>query len=460
MRKLSTIGLLAALAASFAVPAAAQQETPAQCKVYGFIGNYMMFDTREVSAGSQDLFFYMPKDRKMSGDVDENATPSFRMLTLMSRLGLNVSGYRIGDTKVTGILEGDFYCMNGSTATFRLRQAYMGILWDNLVLGDLLLNVGQTWHPMAVDMPHVTNVEMGSPFNPFNWSPQIMANWTVGKFTWTGGILYPMQFLPVGPIYTTSPVWDDYTNSYQPKTTYSTTKSAEFSKYGMIPEVYVGVTFQSGGFVGKLGGDFFSIMPRWYAPAITIVDEATKELAFDYGNTTLLKARMFAISPFVFLQYTKGSFQIKAKSILAQAGDHMNLLSGYAGSYSWKKHALEYTPMQDWASYISFQAGRKVQFMCMLGYMQQLGTTKSVFAYLANDRLNTLWLNTAADAKIQRAFRATPTLVYNLGKLSFSLEYNCTGAWFGEGDRNRGGLYTTGHWLLNHRIQQLIKYSF
>ena len=438
----------------------AQEETPPHFKPYGFVANYMVFDTREVSAGTQDLFFFMPKDVKMSDGVDQNANPSFRMLTLTSRLGLQVSDYRIGDTKVTGTLEGDFYCMSGSTATFRLRHAYMGILWDNLVLGDLLLNVGQTWHPMAADLPHVNNVEMGSPFNPFNWSPQIMAHWTVGKFTWTGGILYPMQFLPVGPIYSTNPVWNDNSGQYVPKTTYSTTRSGDFNKYGMIPEVYLGISFQSGGFLGRAGANFFSIMPRWYAPEITIVDEATKELAFDYDNTSLLKARLYAISPFLFLQYTHGSFQIKAKSILAQAGDHMNLLSGYAGTYNWNKHALEYTPMQDWASYLSFQAGRKFQFLCMLGYMQQLGTTKSVFAYLANDRLNTLWLNTVADGKIQRAFRATPTLAYHLGKLTFSLEYNCTGAWFGEGDRNRGGLYGTGHWVLNHRVEQMIKYSF
>ena len=228
----------------------------------------------------------------------------------------------------------------------------------------------------------------------------------------------------------------------------------------MIPEVYVGVAFKSGGFLGKAGANFFSSMPRWQAPAITIVDEATKELSFDYDHTSMLKARLYAISPFVFLQFTKGSFQLKAKSVLAQSGEHMNLLSGYAGTYNWSKHALEYTPMQDWASFISFQAGRKFQFLCMLGYMQQLGTTKSVFAYRANDRLNTLWLNTSADNKIQRAFRATPTLAYNLGKLTFSLEYNCTGAWFGEGDRNRGGLYDTGHWVLNHRVEQMVKFNF
>jgi hypothetical protein len=287
-----------------------------------------------------------------------------------------------------------------------------------------------------------------------------MAHWTVGKFTWTGGILYPMQFLPVGPAYTTETVWDASSGQYVPKIVYGTAKSAEYNRYGMIPEVYLGVSFQSGGFLGRAGANLFSSMPLWAAPAITIVDEATKELAFDYDHLSILKARLYAVSPFLFLQFTHGSFQVKAKSILAQSGEHMNLLSGYAGTYNWNKHALEYTPMQDWASFLSFQVGRKFQLMCMLGYMQQLGTTKSVFAYRANDRLNTLWLNTSADAKIQRAFRATPTLVYNWGNLAFSIEYNCTGAWFGEGDRNRGGLYETGHWVLNHRVEQMIKFSF
>jgi hypothetical protein len=47
-----------------------------------------------------------------------------------------------------------------------------------------------------------------------------------------------------------------------------------------------------------------------------------------------------------------------------------------------------------------------------------------------------------------------------LGKLTFAIEYNCTGAWFGEGLRNIGGLYTTGHWVLNHRVEQMVKFSF
>ena len=451
--------LLAALSAlGPALVCSAQEETPAKVRVYGFIRNYTVFDTREVSAGIQDLYFYMPKDVKMSDGEDENAVPSLRMLSLTSHFGAQISGYQIGNTKVSGTIEGDFYCMNGSMAAFRLRHAYMGILWDNLVLGDLLLNVGQTWHPMAADLPNVTNLETGAPFNPVNRSPQIMVHWTVGKFTWTGGILYPMQFLPVGPTSTTTPVWYGLSGEYLPVTTYGSTKSADYNKYGMVPEVYLGVSFHSGGFLGRLGVNMFSSLPRWEAPAVTIVDEATRELTYDFTDTHVMKARLFAFSPMLFLQYTHGSFQVKAKSVLAQSGEHLNLLSGYGVTFNWKRHALEYTPMQDWASFLSFQFGRKFQFMSMFGYMQQLGTTKALFADQTNRR--PLWLNTAADANIQRAVRATPTLVYNLGNLAFSLEYNCTAAWFGTGQRNRGGIFETGHWVLNHRVEQMIKFSF
>jgi len=439
----------------------AQDETPAKLRLYGFIRNYLVYDTRAVDAGTQDLYFYMPKDRSLQEDgTDLNAAPSFRMLALTSRLGLDISGYRIGDTQVSGIIEGDFYCMSGSTAAFRLRQAYASILWDNMVLGDLTLNVGQTWHPMAADLPHVTNLETGAPFNPFNRSPQIMAHWSVGNFTWTGGILYPMQYLPVGPSSTTGPSWDVWRKEYSPQTTYATVKSAAFVKNGLIPEVYLGVSYSRGGFLGKAGVNLFSIRPGWEAPAITVIDAATRELTYDYDTRSVIRERLFAVSPFVYLQYSSGSFQIRAKSILAQAGEHMNLLSGYGATFDWKRQRMAYTPMRDWASFVSFQVGRRIRFMTMLGYMQQLGTTKSLFNYELSDFRNSIWLNTSADSHIQRAFRATPTLAYNLGKLTFSIEYNCTGAWFGEGRRNIGGLYTAGHWVLNHRIQQMVRFSF
>ena len=100
----------------------------------------------------------------------------------------------------------------------------------------------------------------------------------------------------------------------------------------------------------------------------------------------------------------------------------------------------------------------------LLGYMKQLGTTKDLTD-------NQLWLNSAADTKIQQAFRATPTVAWNLGKFTVSLEYNLTAAEIGNSkaagysaDAARGarGLFAAGdtHWLLNHRFICMTKFNF
>ena len=165
-------------------------------------------------------------------------------------------------------------------------------------------------------------------------------------------------------------------------------------------------------------------------------------------------------SPFLFLQYTKGMFQLRAKSILAQSGEQLNLLSGY-GVHSYNADGtITYTPMQDWASFVSFQYGKKFQVMAMLGYMKQLGTTKDLIAsgWPYGD---SLWINTAADTRIQQAFRATPTVAWNLGKFTVSLEYNLTAAEFGSGARNARGMWDgPKEWILNHRFICMTKFTF
>ena len=80
----------------------------------------------------------------MSDGVDLNATPSFRFLALTSRVGVDVSGYYIGNLHFGAKVEGDFYAglsaasktdeasayfpsnsKIGGTAQARLRQAYV-----------------------------------------------------------------------------------------------------------------------------------------------------------------------------------------------------------------------------------------------------------------------------------------------------------------------------------------------
>ena len=390
------LSIFALAALSTVLPA--QNETPAKYKLYGFIRNYAVFDSREVMAGTDDLYFYMPKDEAMIGDgIDNNANPSFRLLSLTTRLGLDVSGYQYGNMKIAGKVEADFYCKSGSTAVLRLRQAYIGLSWDKL-----LLTIGQTWHPMAVDMPHIVNLDK--------------------SVTLTGGILYGMQYLPVGPTSNTN---------------LATTKSADFMKYGLIPEVYAGLAIKPvSGLTAKLGANLYSIKPRRKDERGTLSD------------------RLTTVSPFVFLQYTgKNGFQVRAKSIFAQAGEHMNLLTGYGVSSINSDGSWDYTPMRSTASFVSLQYGKKWQFMGMAGYMRLLGTAKDL---VDTDHY---WFNTSGASNIRQMLRFTPTLAYNLGKLTLAIEYNLTSVQFGSGMDNQGLVRDDLHWIFNHRILTMVKFN-
>ncbi|HAC40878.1 MAG TPA: hypothetical protein DCF48_04845 [Rikenellaceae bacterium] len=419
MKKVILLAMAALLSGSAAF---AQEEKPAHFKLYGFIRNYLSADSRAVNAGTEDLYFYMPKGHDMKDGLDLNSGFNWRFVSLTTRLGVDVSGYKWGTMGVSGKVEADFYNLSGSVPVLRLRQAFMKLTWDN---SPVALTLGQAWHPMAADMPHMNNLETGAPFNPFNRSPQVTADIDLGSgVTLTASLLYLNHYLPTGPA----------------------GKTKDYYKYG-LPEAYLGVSYKSSKFLGRLGVDIVNMRPYR-----TLTDWRVQDASS--AKTIEVKSLLTTFSPFVFLQYTSGKFQLRAKSILAQAGEHMNLLSGYGVHAFNEDGTIEYTPMQDWASFVSFSYGKKFQVMGMLGYMKQLGTTQDLTD-------NNVWMNTSADVHIQQAFRATPTVAWNLGKFTVSLEYNLTAAEFGSGARNARGMWDGDkEWILNHRFICMTKFNF
>ena len=211
--------------------ATAQNEVLAHFKPYGFIRNYGIFDSRKSKSLTEEIFYLYPMDVDYTQNetADKNAVPDFKYQALTTRLGLNIVGYQYNKTRIEGKIEADFYCLNsgGNTPTLRMRQAYTRLYWDKRGkkgIADIDLTLGQTWHPMAADMPHGINLETGVPFNPFNRSAQAMLNVTLwNKLVLTGGIISQLQYRSTGPA--------GSTNNYQ--------------KYAMIPEAYFGVSFKA-----------------------------------------------------------------------------------------------------------------------------------------------------------------------------------------------------------------------
>ena len=388
-----------------------------QFKWYGFIRNYAVADSRESVYGTEDFFYYLPKDRNVVDGQDLNSERTFAFAAITSRLGLDVTGYQIEGWKVGAKLEADFYAgVSGVTGTalFRLRQAFL-----TMNKNAFTLKVGQAWHPMAADMPHVFALNTGAPFGPFSRTPQATMDLKLAEeLTLTASALWQMQYTSAGP----------------------NGASADYIKYAGTPEVYVGLGYKANGFAAKAGVDVLSIKPRHNDGVRKVSDRIT------------------TVSPFLYAEYSKGLFAVKAKTIFAQAGEHMNLNGGYGITSVTADGSYEYAPTRNSSSWVSFSYGKKAQFVLFGGYVRNFGTAKEL---VSSDK-NHIFFSKNSFSNMNRMFRVTPEFIYNLGKVAFGFEYELTGVQYGTfGSDDVRGLATENlHWIRNHRLQLMVKYTF
>ena len=403
---------IAALLSLSLLSASAQD---AKFKLYGFIRNYAVVDTRESVYGVEDFFYYVPKDVKIVDGQDLNAQSTYAFAALTSRLGLDISGYEVEGWKVGAKFEADFYAgVSGVTGTalFRLRQAFMTLAKDSFSL-----KIGQAWHPMATDLPHVMSLNSGAPFGPFSRTPQMTME---GRFSdnvsLTLSAIWQMQYTSAGP----------------------NGASADYIKYSGIPEIFMGLNYKSGGFTSRVGVDMLSIRPRHLNAA----------------GTAKVNDRITTFSPYLYAEYTGDMFSVKAKTIFAQAGEHMNLNGGYGVSAMNSDGSWEYTPTRNSSSWISLRYGKKVQAVLFGGYVRNFGTKDAL--------VGDLYFSKNSFSNMNRMYRIEPELVYNLGKVAFGLQYELTGIQYGSwGKDDRFGLATQDlHWVTNHRILLMAKYTF
>ena len=418
-------------------------------KFYGFIRNYFIYDSRESVSGTGDLFYYLPKDVNMQDGIDVNDTPSFRFLALTSRLGVDVSGYYIGNVHFGAKVEGDFYSglsnssnSNASvyfpgnskisgTATARLRQAYATITWKDLPLGkddkaSVGLKVGQAWHPMAADHPHLFDLEVGAPFGPFSRTPLVQMDANLGK-NWvvSAAAIWQMQYQSTGPV----------------------GGSAIYMKYGMTPEMYAALAYKTNGFLIRAGVDMVSIKPR----VLGKVDDKVVKVS----------DRKTSVLGYVYTQYTYKKFAVKAKTTFGEGGEHMNLMSGYAKVGENPDGSWNYASMRNSSSWLSLTYGKKWQGVLFLGYVKNLGLAEAASGPLAK---GDVYFCGNGFSNINQMYRINPQIIYNIGKLNVGLEYQWTSVQYGKYDDGKLNAHALAdkdlHWIGNHRVNMMVKYNF
>ncbi len=485
-RILLSIFSIATALTAFASETASQKETPVKdhlqnhFKLYGFIRNYFVYDSRESVSGTADLFYYLPKDVSIKNagtdyEMDQNATSSFRFLALTSRLGVDVSGYHIGNVHFGAKIEGDFYSGLSSvddvknpsvknlfpsnskimgTAAARLRQAYATITWKDLPMckdqkASVALKIGQAWHPMGSDMPHVFSLEAGAPFGPFSRTPQVTMDASLGNnWVLSASAIWQMQYQSAGPVGT----------------------SAIYMKYGKTPEIYLGLTYKYKGFLARAGADLVSIKPR--VLGTRVVDTPTEQNPTATTSYTVrVSDRKTSLLYYLYAQYSYKSFAIKAKTTFGEGGEHMNLMSGYAKVGENPDGSWNYASLRNSSSWLSMSVGKKWQGVLYLGYVKNLGLAKEADKPLAK---SDVYFCGNGFSNLNQMYRINPQLIYNIGKLNLGLEYQWTAVQYGEYQNNvyelgaapvvsldKRGLASEGlHWVGNHRINLMVKYNF
>lgn len=396
---------------------------------YGFVRNDFYYDSRENFETASGLFYVIPKDRDLNAlGEDLNDVSSSRFLSIATRIGVKVySNIPILKSQLMAQVETDFAGYSGSTTMLRIRQAFVKMdreKWSFLA--------GQTWHPMfGTVVPEVQSLATGSPFQPFNRSPQIRIDAkTFGnkgtEFRVFASAIYQFQYASVGP--------DGSSPKYQTN--------------AKVPEAYLGLELKNAGFLFGVGAEMTTLKPRDY------------ELSADSTCTYITDRTFMSMAWNAYLQYItpNGKFRVRAKSIYGGNMSHLLLLSGYAEIDDKLSGARYYYDVKTWTSWLNLVYGTKWQVGVFGGYMKNFGVDHCLSLPDVSSEVYMFGYNNIAGA-----YRVSPMLCYNLKHFSFGVEYEMTATSYGKWEDSKELFYSTvenTHWVKNHRVVAVMMLHF
>ncbi len=386
------------------------QDVP-KIKIYGSVNNEFYYNSRLNEQAIDGIFNLTPKPIEIVSGLDKNATPQAEMISVNSRLGIDITGSSFFGAKSTGKIEADFAGFGVNYYVLRIRQAYAKLNWEK---SELLL--GQTWHPMFGSVsPTIQSANAGAPFQTFNRSPQLRFKYNLNsEFSLLGAAIYEMQHTSQGPLGANS----------------------VYMKNALVPNLYFSAESKKKYWLTGVGLDIKTLKPS--------------------------AVKVTSISALAYTQYVKDKFQLKAKVTLGQNLTEKSMLGGYGVSgYNADSTAVtSYTNFNNLITWINAVYGSKVQVGLLVGLSENLGTTNKLMA--KSNALTSYGIgNYTIDGKqilLSRLIRVAPHICYNLPGLKLGLEYELTSADFGILQNN--GLVNNPYSVANNRIVCSITYSF
>lgn len=408
---------------------AVKQSSNQTIKLYGFVRNYLTFDSRKTYTVVGGEYNMIPFDERWNEDHSEdlNDVASMQLQALTSRFGVDIKGPQLWGWNTSGKLEGDFGGFGTNNTVLRLRLAYV-----KLTKGGSELLVGQDWHPLSGNiMPDVLGMASGAPFRPHSRTPQIRGTMYWGSFGYTAALLWQLQYMNNGPKSASDP---------------TSTNSIDFAHNALWPEVFLGLNYKQGPWYAQLGVDVQKIRPRTHA----LVGGVTKKV----------NESVTSFTPTLYAQYVEGSWSVKFRTLLAQNTSHLNQLVGYGVTAVNADGSWDYAPLRATISYLNLAYGKKVRYNLFLCYMKNLGAGEDLYDFGTNDYR--IYMKGGENfAHLNSVWRIAPSVSYNVKTFNIGLEYEVTACTYGD-LASDGSILVDDNLrnVVNHRLCALVKYNF
>ncbi|NEW82406.1 MAG: hypothetical protein GZ094_08580 [Mariniphaga sp.] len=413
---LKLIGCLLFLLPLVAISQEAKKENPVS--FYGFVRSDFYLDTYKGLNAFQDVFYLFPNyiGTDANGkDINEQTTAN--LVSVVTRGGVNINGPEIFGAKTTGCIEVDFA---GKPEIFliRLRKAYTLFTWTKTKL-----LVGQTWHPFWGNdaFPRIGALNTGTPFQPFNRSPQVRFDYKAGSFTLSATGLYQQQYLSVGPI--------GSSNTYK--------------RDAVIPETVFSFEYNKKAWTLGAGIDFNRIKPR----VSTTGSDAKIYVTDECLNSTSLMG---------YGKYATGKLMMLLKGYYGQNMAHLTMIGGYGvATYNPQTGKETYTNISSYSTLLNITYGTKWKPGLFLGYLENLGSADP----LVNKGTKAdIW---GCGTNIMNMVRVSPSISYSVPKFLLTAEYERTTAAYGVGGFNfENGLYADNHSVTNNGMRLIMTLFF
>lgn len=379
-------------------------------KFYGQVRGDLFYNSRANQEIVDGLFHLYPKDILPDADGNDlNARAEGSFYLLYTRLGIDVTGPKIGSAISSAKLEMDFRGAGNNFAMIRVRHAYVNLDW-----GKSAVLIGQTWHPLFGDVyPDMLNLSTGGPFQPFSRAPLIRYRYTNGNWQLSVAAIWQLQFLSAGP----------------------NGKSEEYIKNSCIPEWYAGIDYKSGPWTLGAGMEVLSLVPRTQS----LVGESTYKV----------NERITSLSGEAHFKYKNENWMVSGKTLLASNLTQTCMLGGY-GVTAVDAHTgeQEYTPYRHSSTWLNVVYGKKWQPGLFFGYLKNLGTGEAITGKTYGVGLD-----------VDQLFTVNAQMSYNLPHWKIGIEYSPSTAWYGETNLADGRVENT-HTVTNHRVLGVVMFMF